>query len=277
MDHSRRTALVTGASAGIGTAFAHFLAQQGQHGMDVVLVARREDRLEAVAKDLRAQYGVEAHVLAADLADPEAPQRLHAELAARGIAIDVLVNNAGYGLKQGFADVSWQDHAAFLQVMATALTQLCHLFVPEMTARGYGRIINVASVAAFTPQVAGNLYGGVKRYVVDFSEALAMELDGTGVHVCALCPGYTLTEFHDVMKVRESIDALPGFMVMSADVVVRQGWEAVERGQVVCINGWLYRLIVAVLRYTPRFLLRALSKRSVLRPQRDPPGSKRSD
>lgn len=265
MDASRRTALVTGASAGIGRAFAELLAGRG---MDVVLVARRRDRLEALAKELEERHGVAARVLVADLADPAAPRRLYGELEALGIAVDVLVNNAGYGLREGFLAASWRQHADFLQVMATSPTELCHLLAPGMKARGHGRIVNVASVAAFTPQVPGNLYGGVKAYLVDFSEALALELADTGVHVTALCPGYTLTEFHDVMEVRDSIDALPGFMVMPARVVARQGWEAVERGRAVYINGWLYKLIVGVLRYTPAFLLRALARRSVLRPQR---------
>ena len=263
---SRRTALVTGASAGIGAAFARLLAREG---MDLVLVARRADRLEALAKELREACGVQARVLAADLADPDAAQQIQEMLERDGVSVDVLVNNAGYGLKKGFSEASWQEHASFLQVMATSVTELCHLFVPGMKARGWGRVVNVASVAAFTPQVPGNLYGGVKGYVVDFSEALALELKGTGVHVCALCPGYTLTEFHDVMDVRNQIDALPRFVVMSADVVARQGWQAVERGQAVCVNGWLYRAIVAVCRHTPTFLLRSLSQRSVLRPKRD--------
>jgi short-subunit dehydrogenase len=266
MDDSRRTALVTGASAGIGAAFARDLAGRG---MNVVLVARRQDRLEALAKELRAAHGIEAWAIGADLADPAAPRALHAELEDREIVIDVLVNNAGYGLKTGFCETPWQEHADLLQVMAISLTELCHLFAPDMKTRRYGRIINVSSVAAFTPQVPGNLYGGVKRYGVDFSEALAAELAGSGVHVCAVCPGYTLTEFHDVMDVRSSIDALPGFMVMRAETVVRQAWRAVEKGRTVCVNGLLYKVIVTVCRYAPAFLLRAVSKRSVLQPRRD--------
>jgi short-subunit dehydrogenase len=261
---SRRTALVTGASAGIGAAFARLLAREG---FDLVLVARRRDRLEELAKVLQ-QSGVEAHVLPADLADREAPRAIFDQLRAQGIELDVLVNNAGYGLKQGFLEASWQEHADFLQVMATSVSELCHLFAPGMKERGWGRIVNVASVAAFAPQVPGNLYGGVKSFVVDFSEALALELHGSGVNVCALCPGYTLTEFHDVIDVRAEIDALPGFVVMSADVVARQGWQAVSRGQPVCINGWLYRAIVSVCRHAPPPLLRAISRRSVLRPSR---------
>ena len=281
---SRRTALVTGASAGIGAAFARLLAAEG---FDLVLVARRRERLEELAVSLRKEAlrkealreeasreearertGFEALVLPTDLADPDAPRAIFDELSERGIAVDVLVNNAGYGLNKGFVEAHWQEHADFLRVMATSLAELCHRFVPGMQERGWGRIVNVASVAAFGPQVAGNLYGGVKSFVVDFTEALALELHGSGVDVCALCPGYTLTEFHDVIDVRAEIDALPGFLVMSADVVARQGWEAVCRGQTLCINGWLYRAIVSVCRHAPPSLLRAIARRSVLRPSR---------
>ncbi len=256
---------MTGASAGIGSAFARLLARRG---FDLVLVARRRERLETLAKELEQDGDVTAHVLAADLANPGAPRAIRDELLQRGIGVDVLVNNAGYGLARGFSEADWKEHADLLQVMATSVTELCHLFVPGMKARGWGRIVNVASVAAFTPQVAGNLYGGVKRYVVDFSKALALELDGTGVRVCALCPGYTKTEFHDVMGVQDQIDALPGWLVMSADEVASRGWSAVERGEPVCVPGLLYRALVAVCRVAPPFLLRALARRSVLRSRR---------
>ena len=265
MSDKERTALITGASAGIGEAFARLFTGLG---MDVILVARRRDRLETLAEELSKAHDVTCDVIAADLADPGAPRAIHAELASRGRGVDVLVNNAGYGLPKGFSDATWSEHADFIQVMATSLTELCHLFVPAMKDRGWGRIINVSSVAAFTPQAAGSLYGSVKSYGVGFSEALALELTGSGVQVTALCPGYTLSEFHDVIDVREQINALPGFMVMDAETVARQGWDAVERGQTVCINGRINRFLVAVCRFAPRFLLHALASRSVLRPKR---------
>lgn len=256
---------MTGASAGIGAAFARLLAGES---FDLVLVARRRDRLEALSKELEQAHAVTAHVVAADLADPATPRAIQAELEAREIQVDVLINNAGYGLQQGFAEASWQEHADFIQVMATSLTELCHLFAPGMRERGWGRIVNVSSVAAFTPQVAGSLYGGVKSYVAAFSQALGLELEGTGVHVCALCPGYTLSEFHDVIEVRDQIDALPSFVVMKAETVARQGWEAVERGDPVCINGWIYRGVCFLCRILPPAMLRAIARRSVLAPKR---------
>ena len=256
---------MTGASAGIGAAFARLLAAEG---FDLVLVARRQSHLEALAGELESAHGVSAHVVAADLAVPGAPQEIHATLESRGVSVDVLVNNAGYGLREGFAAARWQQHADFIQVMATSLTELCHLFAPAMKECGWGRIINVSSVAAFSPAVAGSLYGGVKAYGVGFSQALGLELEGTGVNVCALCPGYTLSEFHDVIDVRDQIDALPGFLVMAAETVARQGWQAVQRGEPICIPGWIYRLICFVCRLAPPSMLRVISRRSVLRPKR---------
>lgn len=236
--------------------------------MDVVLVARRRDRLEALAKELSEQHGIATHVVSADLADPGAPAALQSELASAGVHVDVLVNNAGYGLKKGFVEASWQEHADFVQVMGTSVAETCHRFAPAMVERGWGRIINVSSLAAFAPQVPGNLYGAVKSFVVALSEALDLELAPHGVNVSALCPGYTLSEFHDVIDVRDQIDAMPGFMVMDAETVVREGWEAVERGRSVWINGWVNRAIAAVLRLMPASLLRFVARRSVLRPKR---------
>ncbi len=255
---------MTGASA-VGAAFARLLAAEA---FDLVLVARRRDRLEALSKELEEAQGITAHVIAADLAAPESPRDVYEELQALGVSVDVLINNAGYGLRNGFGEASWQEHADFIQVMATGLTQMCHLFAPAMKERGWGRIINVSSVAAFSPQVAGSLYGGVKSYVVGFSQALGLELEGTGVNVCALCPGFTLSEFHDVIDVRDQIDALPSFMVMDAETVARQGWQAAGRGDPICINGRLYRLFCFVCRIAPPSMLRAISRRSVLRPKR---------
>jgi short-subunit dehydrogenase len=261
----RGTALITGASAGIGAAFAHVLAAEG---FDLVLVARRVDRLVEIAAEVEERFGVSVNVLGTDLADPSAAAGMEQHLATEGVEVDVLVNNAGFALKDAFMDASWREHAGFIQVMATSVAELCHRFAPGMKQRGFGRIINVSSIAAFAPETAGSLYGAVKLFTLSLSRALAKELDGTGVHVSALCPGYTLTEFHDVIDVREEIDRLPGFMVMDAMTVARQGWDAVERGDVVYVNGRLNRLIVQILRVMPDRALRAIARRSVLRSKR---------
>jgi len=258
----RRTALITGASAGIGTAFARLLAAEG---FDLVLVARRKERLEALASELGDEYGVHCHALPTDLADTAAVGQMASQLDALDVEVDVLIANAGYAITKGFTEVPWRTHADFIQVMATGVAELCHRFAPGMVERGWGRIVNVSSLAAFSPDLPGSLYGAVKSFVVGLSEALALEFAGTGVHVSALCPGFTLTEFHDVMDVRDEIDKLPGFMMMNAADVVREGWEAVERGDPICVSGRVNQAIAGIVKILPRGMLRALAARRSLR------------
>ena len=260
----RRTALVTGASAGIGAALARVFAE---HGFDTVLVARRRRHLEELAAELESACGVRARALPADLSDPAAPQRISDTLRQQGVDVDVLVNNAGYALREGFCESSWEDHAAFLQVMGISVAELCHRFLPGMKERGYGRIVNVSSLAVFAPEVAGSLYRAIKSFVVSLSEALAMELEGTGIHVTALCPGFTVTEFHDVTGTRDQFNRLPGFMIMDADTVAREGYDAVMRGRRVYVNGRVNQLLAAGLETMPRWLHRSVSKfRPTMRP-----------
>ncbi len=252
----RRCALVTGASAGIGAAFARALAARG---CDLVLTARRTARLEALAAELD---GVRCHVLPADLAEEGAVVRLVAEIEARGLAIDWLVNNAGYGLPGTFLASDWPAHAAFLRVMVEAPTELAHALLPGMRARGWGRVVNVASLAGFLPGSAGHtLYGAVKAYWITVSESLALELAGSGVHVCALCPGFTHSEFHDVTGTRASVARLPGWMWQSADAVVAEGIDAVERGRPVHVTGAANRAIKRAVGLLPDRLALWLSAR----------------
>ena len=245
---ARPLALVTGASAGIGAAFARTLAARGH---DLALTARRLDRLEALAGELRARHGVEVLTLAADLADPAAPACLAEAVAAQGRGVDVLINNAGYGLPGGFGGNSWADQAAVLQVMLTAPTELTHRLLPGMLSRRHGRIVNVASVAGMTPGGVG-LYGPVKRYLIGASQSLHMECAGTGVHVSALCPGLTWSEFHDVNGMREPLSrATPPWLWMDADAVVEAGLAAVEKNQPVCVPGLVNKVIAGLARHLP--------------------------
>ena len=254
------TALVTGASAGIGAAIARVFAA---NGFDLVLTARRIDRLEALAAELEAAHGCTAHVIVADLSDPSAPARIFDETARAGLTIDALVNNAGYGLPGGFLSSSWEEHASFLQVMVTSVAELCRRFAPGMVERRRGFIINVASVAGLIPGTAGHtLYGASKALVVRFSESLALELAPSGVHVTALCPGFTYTEFHDVNRMRAQVSTLPRWMWMDAGTVARQAYDAVMRGDVVCINGRVNRAIVALARYTPQWIVGRIARRA---------------
>ena len=234
----RRSALITGSSAGLGAEFARQLAAMDY---DLVLVARREDRLRALAQQLQDRQGIECHIITADLSDPAAPQRLFDELQARGLQVDYLVNNAGIAGPDLLEDRDWDEHRDFYQLMMTSVAQLCHLLVPPMRERGFGRVINIASVAARLPRADGCNYSPSKAYVVALSEALAVALKGSGVNVCALCPGFTHTEFHETAGLADMKDALPGWLWYSAETVVADGIRAVEAGKPVCISGRLYR------------------------------------
>lgn len=259
MTASRPLGLVTGASSGIGAAFARQLAALGH---DLVLTARRVDRLEAMAAELRERHATQVTVLPHDLADPAAPQALCDELDRRGLRVDWLVNNAGYGVPGRFDANDWPVHADFLRVLLTAPTELAWRLLPGMRQRGYGRIINVASLAGHVPAPAGHtLYAASKAYLIKFSQALALENSACGVHVSALCPGFTWSEFHDVTGTRAKMDKLPGYMWLTADEVVRRGIAAVERGDAVYIPGRINRFIKTALQLMPDRLALRLSAR----------------
>ncbi len=237
-----KTALVTGASSGIGKAFAALLAQQGYA---VVLTARRGDRLDALAAELSGRHGVATHTIVADLALPEASARIADELGSRGLAIDLLVNNAGYGVPGSYLGVPWIDHERFMQVMVTAVLDLTYRLLPGMIDRGWGRVINIASVAGMVSSPAGHtLYGASKAFLIRFSEALDAENAPHGVHVTAVCPGFTWSEFHDVTGTRDKMNQVPGLLWLKAEDVARQGYDAVMKGQPVIVNGGIYRFLV---------------------------------
>src|SRR5918994_3493335 len=207
-DGRGKTALVTGASSGIGKAFAELLAEKGYA---LVLTARRRDRLDELAAALRQRHGITTHTIVADLAEPDASSRIVTELQQRGLAIDFLVNNAGYGVPGSYANVAWPDHTRFMQVMVTAVLDLTYRLLPSMRERGWGRVINIASVAGMVPSPAGHtLYGASKAFLIRFSEALASENMSKGINVTAVCPGFTYSEFHDVTGTRENMKNVPG-------------------------------------------------------------------
>lgn len=259
MPSSHPLSLITGASSGIGAAFARQLATLGH---DLVLTARRVDRLETVAGELREKHGVSVTVLPNDLADPAAPQALCDALQQRGLQVDWLINNAGYGLPGSFLANDWKAHADFLQVLLTAPTELAWRLLPGMCKRGYGRVINVASLAGHVPGTAGHtLYAASKAYLIKFSQSLALENRDHGVHVCALCPGFTRSEFHDVTGTRTLMNELPGFMWQTSEEVVRQGIDAVERGEAVYVTGRVNRFIKGVFKLMPDRLAMKMSAR----------------
>ncbi|HEY7872662.1 MAG TPA: SDR family oxidoreductase [Rudaea sp.] len=259
--YANRFALVTGASAGIGAAFARELAMRGAA---LVLTARREDRLESLAAELREKHHVRMDCIAADLADPAGVEKLCVEIAHRGIAIDILVNNAGYGVPGNFLAPSWQTHADFFRVLMTAPCELVYKLLPGMQQRSYGRILNIASLAGHIPGSAGHtLYGASKAFVIKFSQSLALENTATGVKVCAVCPGFTYSEFHDVTGTRGIVSKMPKWMWMHAEEVARIGLDAAERGEIVFVTGRVNRAIKSLFKLLPdRFALRAMQKRS---------------
>ena len=256
-----RWALVTGASAGIGAAFARELASRGE---SLVLTARREDRLAVLAAELLERHGTRVECIAADLADPAAPEKLCAEIQRRGIAINTLINNAGYGLPGSFVSQPWPKHAEFIQVLMSAPCELAHLLLPGMQQRGYGRIVNVASLAGLVPGSAGHtMYAASKAFLIKFSQSLALENTASGVHVCAVCPGFTYSEFHDVTGTRGIVSKMPKWMWLSAEDVARLGLDAVERGEIVYVTGRVNRAIKALAKLLPdRMALRMVQKRS---------------
>lgn len=255
-----RTALITGASAGIGRAFAEHLASDG---FDLVLVARRKDRLDELARALETKFGVRVRVIAADLADPAAPASIFETVTADGCEIDVLVNNAGFGIRTTFRNTHWEQHAQLIQVEVTAVAHLTHLCLPGMVERGYGRIIQVASLAGLLPGApTSTLYAAAKSFLVKFSESLTAELQGKGVYVCAVCPGFTRSEFHDVMGTRGIVSKLPRAMWQSAEQVAREGIDAVMRGDVVYVPGPVNRALAVIAQHLPPRAARGLMHRN---------------
>lgn len=258
-DSSRPLALVTGASSGIGAALAQELAARGH---DLVLTARRAARLQELADRLGHTYGIQTHVLVDDLADPLAPRRLTDAIEERGLDVDLLVNNAGYGVPGRFEDPSWATHDQFLQVLLHAPTELAYRMLPGMIARRHGRIINVSSLAGHLPGSVGHtLYAAVKAYMIRFSQSLHLENRERGIHACALCPGFTFSEFHDVTGARDLVSKMPRWMWMDADTVARQGLDAVERGDAVYVNGRVNRMIKALNKLLPDRLALYLTAR----------------
>lgn len=240
------TALITGASAGIGAEFATQLAGEG---FDVVLVARRAERLETLAAGLETRFGVSALVVAADLSRPGAPSEILRKTTEAGLTIDYLVNNAGASGPDLLEDRDWNEQESFLRLMMISVAEMCHLYLPGMKERGAGRVINVASVAGLITIPGSANYGPVKRYVVGLSEELNLLMQPFGVHVTALCPGFTHTEFHESAGLEHMKSRMPKRLWYTAALVVREGRQAVEDGKAVQISGSLYRLIVPLMRW----------------------------
>lgn len=239
------TALITGATSGIGLTFARTLARRGH---DIVAVARDRDRLETVATELRG-HGVEVEIMSADLTDRE--QLAVVEQRLRDQPVEILVNNAGFGVMAKFADGDLDDEQRMLDVLVTAVMRLTHAALPGMIEMGSGAILNVSSIAGW---ITGGTYSASKAWVTVFSESLAIEVAGTGVHVTAVCPGFTHTEFHQ--RASMEVDAIPEWMWLDSQEVVDRALIDVRRGRPVSVAGRQYKAMSIAVQYLPRPLVR---------------------
>ena len=244
------TALITGATSGIGLAFARTLARRGH---DIVLVARDRERLDIVAAEL-CGHRVQVDVIAADLADRT--QLAVVEERLRTQPVEILVNNAGFGVLQGFSTGDLEAEQQMLDVLVTAVMRLTHAALPGMIARGSGAVLNVSSVAGW---ITGGTYSAAKAWVTVFSESLALELAGTGVHVTAVCPGFTHTEFHQ--RASMETEGIPEWMWLDTQEVVDRALVDVRKGRPVSVAGKQYKALSLAAQYLPRPLVRALGAR----------------
>lgn len=244
----RSWALVTGATAGIGESFTRLLAA---NNYNIVLVARDLPRLHERANGLESAYGVETVVLQADLSTDAGCALVESYIAEH--EIDVLINNAGFGINKAFTVSALADEQNMFDVLVRAPLRLMHVALPGMKARNMGVIINVSSVAGF---MAGGTYSAAKSYLTVLSESLHTELIGTKIKISALCPGFTRTEFHQ--RGRMSMRGLPSFMWLNSDNLVATSWSDAQKGKAVSIPGWQYQLLTFVMRYGPRFMVRKI-------------------
>lgn len=254
----RGRALITGASSGIGEEFARQLAAEG---FDLTLVARREERLQSLAGELIASHGILADVLAADLAQDEGVARVARAIEGAPDLV-LLINNAGFGTGGDFADIGLERHLDMIHVHIIAPVTLTKAALPGMISRGDGAIINVSSIAAFFPSGGGASYTASKVYLNNFSEALAAELDGTGVKVQALCPGFTYSEFHDTPDYSDfDRKQIPDVLWMTAGEVVKESLAALDSDRVIVIPGRRYRGMVATVHNPFRDVIRRLARK----------------
>ena len=242
-----KTALVTGASSGLGVDFARQLAARGA---SIVLVARREDQLQAVASTIEKDFGVKAHILAFDLAAPGAPQALYDQLQQRNLQVDILVNNAGFGIFGNFAEVPWEREKAMLDIDIIALTHMTKIFLQDMLKRKSGYILQVASIGAYQPSPTYATYSAAKAYVLMMGEALNYELRSSGVSVTVISPGVTATEFLKVSG--QSASLYQRIMMMDSPTVARIGIENMLRRRSSVVPGFLNGLMAFSTRLMPR-------------------------
>jgi len=243
-------ALITGATAGIGAQYARLLATEG---FDLILVARNKNRLASTARSLNKEFGVKVEVLPADLTKPVQLEKVRKRLSDSMKPIEVLINNAGFGINKSFLVSDLSDEQGLLDVLVTAPMRLTHAVLPIMKERNSGTIVNVSSVASW---IAGGSYSAAKSYLTVLTESLHTELRPTKVKISALCPGFTRTEFHE--RGRMKMNGLPNFMWLSAEEVVSKSWRDVNAGKVISIPGWQYLVLSSISRFGPRPMVRRI-------------------
>lgn len=253
-------ALITGASAGIGFELAHQFAAKGYN---IVLTARREDRLLQLSNTLMEQYGVDAKFISADLADRDAPKQIHDFCKNSNLDIEILVNNAGYSINKKFHDTNEDDEDKFLTVLGTSVVHLTKFFVRDFLARGSGKIMMVSSLASFAPPSSGwgMMYGPVKTFVNRLGDAININYNSRGITATNVCPGFTITEFHTASGMQDKMDAVPSFMKKDVQSVARGAVEATLKGKQVWIPGTLNKFLAFLCNALPAKLLIKISAR----------------
>jgi short-subunit dehydrogenase len=242
---TKARALITGASAGLGAEFARQLAGRGK---DLILVARRTQPMEDLAKTLVDRYGVSVEIIASDLSDRNATSALFDTVCERDLEVDTLINNAGSVGPDLLRARDWPAQQKYMELMMTSVAGMCHHFIPPMQQRGYGRVLNVSSVAGHVSFAGDTSYGPTKAYLIALSKGLAATVRSQGVNVLALCPGFTHTDFHQTDGLIRMKNRSPDFLWYDADVVVREGLAALEKGKAVYISGRLYRFLIPLLK-----------------------------
>jgi short-subunit dehydrogenase len=254
-----KTALITGASSGIGFELAKIHASQGGN---LVVVARSEDKLQRLKHDLEKQYGIAVHVIIKDLSIPNTAIEVFNETESLGIQVDYLINNAGFGLYEKFEDSDWEAENNMIQVNISALTQFTKLYLPGMIARKNGKILNVASTAAFVPGPTMAVYCATKPYVLSFSEALNNEVSHQGISVTALCPGATASGFSKAAKADKSA-LFSKAKLATSEEVAKFGYSAMIKGKQVAIHGFMNQFLAFIVRFTPRALVVKISRKVI--------------
>jgi short-subunit dehydrogenase len=250
--------LITGASSGIGLEIAACMADKGHN---LILTARRENILMEASNDISEKYKVKVDFIAADLSDIDAPERIFNYCEENDYEVDVLVNNAGYGIPTSFHETSMEEEEKFIRVLGISVIAMTKIFLSGMIERGYGRIMIVSSVAAFSPPSSIQpLYGPIKTFMNRFSDGINLNYNHKGITSTAVCPGFTVTGFHTASGVQDEMDRVPSFMKLSATRVASEGVEATLSGKPLCIPSKTYKTLVFILKYVPESILTLLGK-----------------